>query len=205
MSGLFITFEGIEGCGKSTQLAQCAAALRLRGADVVTTREPGGTLVGDAIRAVLLDPQHRDMTPTTECLLYAASRAQHVEQLIAPALARGTIVLCDRFADATTAYQGAARGLSDTLITDVHRIATRGVWPQCTLVIDVPVAVGLARAKSRGAADRIEQETRNFHDRVRTAYLAIAAAEPERVHVIDGSGSPEDVHQRVMAIVLQQL
>ncbi|MBI4237742.1 MAG: dTMP kinase [Deltaproteobacteria bacterium] len=199
MSGHFITFEGIEGSGKSTQLAMAAQALRARGRDVVTTREPGGTALGDAIRTLLLDPTQTAMHPLTEALLYAASRAQHVAEVIAPALARGVVVLCDRYADATTAYQGAARGLSDACIQTLHGIATQQTWPQLTLLFDLPVAVGLARAHGRATPpDRIEQETRDFHEHVREAYRALAAREPTRVQLIDSTPSANSIHTLVM-------
>lgn len=199
MSGYFITFEGIEGSGKSTQLTLAAQALRASDHTVITTREPGGTVIGDALRNILLDPTHTAMHPITELLLYAAARAQHVAEVIAPAVSRGDIVLCDRFADATTAYQGAARGLTAELIQTVHRIATQQTWPRLTLLLDLPVDVGLARARARTTPpDRIEQETLAFHERVRQAYRALAAAEPTRIHLIDALLPETEVHTQIM-------
>lgn len=197
MSGCFITFEGVEGCGKSTQITLLWEYLVEAGYDVIVTREPGGTPIAEAIRGVLLNPDHENMGPTTELLLYAAARAQHVYEKIAPALAAGQIVLCDRFADSTTAYQGGGRGLSAEILKILNEIATGGVWPDCTLLIDVPVTVGLERARSRGRKDRIEQEPVAFHERVREGFLALAAVEPARIHVIDGTTPVEDVHHAI--------
>lgn len=201
MSGCFITFEGVEGCGKSTQITLLWEHLVESGYDVIVTREPGGTPIAEAIRGVLLNPDHDTMGPTAELLLYAAARAQHVYEKIAPALAAGQIVLCDRFADSTTAYQGGGRGLSAEILQTLNEIATGGVWPDCTLLIDVPVAVGLERARNRGRKDRIEQESIDFHERVRESFLALAAVETDRIHVIDGTTPVEDVHQAVCRTV----
>lgn len=201
MSGCFITFEGVEGCGKSTQITLLWEQLLEMGYDVIVTREPGGTPIAESIRNVLLEPDHGAMGPTAELLLYAAARAQHVYEKIAPALAAGQIVLCDRFTDSTTAYQGAGRGISAEILEALNRIATGGVWPDCTLLIDVPVEVGLERARSRGRKDRIEQESIDFHQRVREGFLALAGAEPDRIQLIAGEAPIEEVHQVICRTV----
>ena len=184
MKGLFITMEGVEGCGKTTQTALLRDYLSGLGRDVLVTREPGGTAIGEAIRAILLDRAHVAMSAWAELLLYAAARAQHVDEVIRPALAAGRIVLCDRFADSTTAYQGGGRALPSESIERLHEIAIRGVWPDLTLVIDVPPEEGLARA--RRALDRIESEPPSFHERVREAFCELARREPDRVKLVSG-------------------
>lgn len=202
MAGFFITFEGIEGCGKSTQLQRAAEALRAAGHRVTTSREPGGSPIGDAIRQILLAPAHRDMRPLTELLLYAASRAQHVAAVIVPALARGDVVLVDRFTDSTRAYQGAARQMAPALIAQVNTLATGGLAPHLTLLLDVPVAVGRARLAQRNAGhDRLEQESLAFHERVRAGFLDLARAEPNRMRTIDGAGPADAVHGAVMTAI----
>ena len=199
--GLFITFEGVEGCGKSTQLERLRAHLESRGHDVVTTREPGGTPIAEMLRGLLLDPANSAMAPVTELLLYEAARAQHVARLIGPALEAGQVVLCDRFADSTTAYQGAGRGLPDDTLAELHAIATQGVWPDLTLVIDLPAELGLKRARCSGEGDRIERESIAFHERVREGFLRLAKSDSGRVRVIDGTGSVEQVAAAIGAIV----
>ncbi|NIA13489.1 MAG: dTMP kinase [Nitrospiraceae bacterium] len=199
--GLFITFEGVEGCGKSTQLERLKAHLESRGRDVVTTREPGGTPIAETLRGLLLDPANSAMAPVTELLLYEAARAQHVARLIGPALEAGQVVLCDRFADSTTAYQGAGRGLAEDTLAELHAIATQGVWPDLTLVIDLPVELGLKRARRSGEGDRIEQESIAFHERVRAGFLRQAKSDPGRVRVVDGTGSVDQVGAAIGAIV----
>lgn len=208
MKGLFITFEGIEGSGKTTQIRLLAGALKRQGHDVVETREPGGTTIGERIRSVLLDAAHHAMAPIAELLLYAAARNQHVEEVILPALSAGRTVLCDRYADATTAYQGAARNIDPQILRNVHAIATEGLWPDLTVLLDLPANDGLARAidrnrKSADAAreDRFEREALAFHERVRAGYLAIAKTEPARFAVIDARDSVEELHQKVVAAV----
>lgn len=204
--GLFITFEGIEACGKTTQIARAADALQMRGRRTLATREPGGTAIGDMIRALLLSPEHDVMTPATELLLYNAARAQHVAQVIRPALAAGDIVLCDRYADATCAYQGAARGLSMDYLDQLHAIATGDLWPDLTLLFDLPTSDSCARMTARGGQrDRLEQESRAFHDAVRAAYLARAAAEPQRFAVIDAQASIDEIHRCVMEKISERL
>jgi dTMP kinase len=192
MAGLLVSIEGGEGAGKSTVMAALADTLRARGWDLATTREPGGTPVGEAIRAVLLDPDNA-ICAETELLLMFATRAQLVRELILPALARGGAVLTDRFTDASFAYQGGGRGLDGGRIAELERWAA-GLRPDLTLLLDVGVDVGLARARSRGAApDRIERERGEFFERVRATYLARAAAEPARFLVIDAAQPPAQV------------
>lgn len=208
MTGSFITFEGIDGCGKSTQLRLLASELRLRGLEVVTTREPGGTPLGKRIRNVLLDPQI-EVDPLAELLLFAADRAQHVRTLLRPAIKSGSIVLSDRYADATAAYQGAGRAFTPELITKVIEIATGGLKPDLTLVFDLSVAECLARTERRtegeNRTDRLDAEDAAFHARVRDAYLQLAAREPDRVRIVDATGSVNEIHQRVLGVVIPLL
>jgi dTMP kinase len=207
LNGAFITFEGIDGSGKSTQVRMLASVLRLRGMNVVQTREPGGTPLGTRLREALLDAQEQ-VDPLAELLLYAADRAQHVRMLLAPALAAGRIVVSDRYADATVAYQGAGRGFDSSLVAQVVALATGGLKPDLTLLFDLSVAASSERSRLRtnsadGApSDRLELETENFHARVRDAYLRIAAAEPERVRVVDASLSVAEIHAHVLGIVV---
>lgn len=196
--GIFITLEGIEGVGKSTIADFLRAHLEAAGRSVCQTREPGGTAAGEAIRAILLEGHDLALTDSTELMLIFAARAQHLEQIIRPALARGEIVLCDRFTDATYAYQGGGRGIPRERIAALESWVQDGLRPGHTLLFDAPVATGLARAGRRSDADRIEAEAAHFFERVRAAYLALAAAEPERVHVIDADQSLERVQQAVL-------
>ena len=187
--GRFISIEGGEGAGKSTVMSAIREALQTRGFEVVATREPGGTVPGEAIRALLLDPNHR-LAAETELLLMFASRAQLVRELILPALARGAVVVSDRFTDASFAYQGGGRGLDMGRIAELERWAA-GIKPGLTFLLDVGIDEGLARARARGGEpDRIERERADFFERVRAVYLARAAAEPERFRVIDASQTP---------------
>jgi dTMP kinase len=200
--GRFITLEGGEGAGKSTQLQTVAACLAAAGIPFLTTREPGGTPRAEAIRGLLLSPGEAEpMASETELLLMFAARAQHVKQRIAPALAAGTWVLCDRFTDATRAYQGGGRGLDLSQIEALAAWVHGDCWPDLTLLLDVPAAQGLARAAKRSAKDRIEQETLAFFERVRAHYLAQAAAEPERFRVIDAAPAEATVTAQVTATV----
>ena len=196
--GVFISIEGGEGAGKSTVMAALSEALAADGREVVLTREPGGTPEGEAIRSLLLDPGNH-LLPETELLLMFASRAQLVRQLIAPALARGAAVVADRFTDASFAYQGGGRGLDMGRIAELERWAA-GIKPDLTFLLDVGVAEGLARARSRGGEpDRIERERGDFFERVRATYLARAAAEPLRFQVIDAGQPAPDVRRAVLA------
>ena len=207
----FITFEGIEGCGKTTQLRLLADNLRGRGHRVTVTREPGGCPIADRIRNILLDADNKAMTATTELLLYAAARAQHVAEVIEPALEAGRIVLCDRFTDATIAYQGDGRGLDSAVIAELNRLATGRIRPDLTVLVDCPVEVGLARAMERinsshGAREeRFELESLQFHRRVRDGYLKLVEQERERFIVVDGSGSIEETEAAVAAALLPRL
>ena len=207
MTGAFITFEGIDGSGKSTQVRMLSSVLRLRGMDVMQTREPGGTPLGARLREALLDAQEQ-VDPLAELLLYAADRAQHVRALLLPSLAAGRVVLSDRYADATVAYQGAGRGFEPSLVTEVVALATGGLKPDLTLLFDLSIAESLERSRLRTttdegkAYDRLELETESFHTRVRDAYLQIARAEPERVRIIDASLSVEEIHAHVIDIVI---
>jgi len=200
--GKFITFEGIDGSGKTTQMRLLAERLRAEGCDVFETVEPGGTAVGQQIRRILLDSANQDLRPTTELLLYFASRAQNVEQCILPALQAGKIVLCDRFTDSTVAYQGYARGLGAETVTALDRIACQGLTPDLTLLIDVDVEAAFMRMRTRNVSGpvnetRLDDESQEFHFKVRDAYLAIARQHVGRFRVIDGRGAPEEVAAHV--------
>lgn len=204
MSGRFITFEGIDGSGKSTQLRLLAAHLRARGRDVITTREPGGTELGRQLREAFLET-HEKVAPMAELLAFAADRAQHVEYLIKPALAVGKVVISDRYADATFAYQGAGRGFPADKVNQVIALATGGLKPDLTLFFDIPVEMAITRmsdrAESEAKANRMDAETAEFYHRVRDAYLTIAAAEPERFIIVEASGSVEEIQGKVDEIV----
>jgi len=198
-NGIFITFEGPDGSGKTTQIARVEAELARQGLPVVATREPGGTAISDKIRAIILDPENREMTDRAEVLLYAASRAQHVEEKILPALREGKIVLCDRFVDASMAYQAYGLGLSADAVAEINRFATGGLVPDRTYLIDVPVSVTQARLAARAALhpalglDRIEMKGSDYHERVRESFQTIAASSPERVLLVRGDREPEEV------------
>lgn len=201
MKGLFITFEGIEGSGKTTQIKRLRHWLTDRGHETVVTREPGGTVISEAIRTVLLNPDHEAMASNTELLLYSAARAQHVTEMIQPALEAGVMVLCDRFSDSTTAYQGYGRGLDRNLLERLDELATGGIQPDITLLFDLPVHNGLQRALRGRLADRIEQESVDFHQRVRDGYLEIAKAFPDRIFVIPAEQAPDAVAAAVIEVV----
>jgi dTMP kinase len=211
MKGTFITFEGIEGSGKSTQIVLLANYLTARGVQHVLTREPGGTLIGNQIRKILLDPANSALDPAAELLLYAASRAQHLREIIMPALAGGAIVLCDRFSDATLAYQGYGRGLDIEMIRELDRIVTAGMRPDLTLLFDIDAASGIARARGRNnshgleAEARFENEELAFHERVKQGYLALVVQEPERFQVLDASSPVEATQAKVREIVEERL
>lgn len=199
---LFITFEGIEGCGKTTQLRHLKNHIQALGYEAIATREPGGCPISDTIRALLLDPESSAMAPSTELLLYCAARAQHVAEVIRPALSQGKVVLCDRFSDATTVYQGAGRGLDRSQLDAINSFTTEGLRPDLTLLLDFPAEEGLSRAKTRNSSDnteaegRFEMEALSFHKRIRQGYLDLAAKE-ERVHIIDALGDVETVSARI--------
>ncbi|MDN7141182.1 dTMP kinase [Pseudomonas sp. JQ170] len=205
MSGLFITLEGPEGAGKSTNREYLAEHLRAKGVDVVLTREPGGTPLAERIRELLLAPSEELMDADTELLLVFAARAQHLAQVIRPALARGAVVLCDRFTDATYAYQGGGRGLSVSRIATLEQFVQGALRPDLTLVFDLPVEIGLSRAAARGRLDRFEQEGQVFFEAVRQAYLARAKAAPEQYTLIDASQSLAQVQQSLDALLPQIL
>ena len=197
--GIFITFEGIEGCGKSTQAKRVRELLIESGLEVLFTREPGGSCIGEKIRDILLDPANEEMVPLTELLLYEASRHQHMAEVIEPALKAGKVVICDRFYDASTAYQGYARGIDVDDVERLNLIASGGKRPDLTIILDLPAEIGLKRIGKN--PDRIEGEGVEFHERVRAGYLEIAAREPDRVKVVDGSGTIEETFMKVWAPV----
>ncbi len=200
--GNFITFEGIEGCGKSTQALLLANALRGMGIDVLLTREPGGPVISEAIRKILLDPEYYEMLPETEMLLYMASRSQHTGQWIIPALKEGKVVISDRYYDSTIAYQGAARDLDFDIIETITKFATFNTDPDLTFLIDLPVDVGLKRIQSR-KLDRLELETIEFHQKVRQQYLFIASKYNLRYDVISGDDLVDTIHQSVLERALK--
>jgi len=204
LRGRFITFEGIDGSGKSTQLRLLAGDLRVRGFDVLTTLQPGGTPLGRRLREAFLETEE-NVHPMAELLLFAADRAQHVNFLIKPALAEGRIVISDRFADATAAYQGAGRGFDEKIINQVIKLATDGLKPDLTLFFDIPIEKAILRTNSRTndetVKNRMDKETTEFYDRVRNAYLKIAQKEPKRFRVIEAGGSIEQVHAKVSEII----
>ena len=214
--GRFITFEGLDGCGKSTQMEKLAAALRAYGLAVVVTREPGGTPTGEKIRQLLLDTRTSGLAPLAELALMFASRAQHIKQVIQPALADGHILLCDRFTDSTEAYQGGGRKLSSQPVLALHHILCDDLAPELTILMDSDVTFSVERARRRNQArgprlgsthdeNRFEQENRAFFERVRHAYLAIAAREPERVVTVDARGTAEQTHRKILEIVRRRL
>ena len=210
MRGRFITFEGIDGSGKSTQLRLLAGDLKMRGFDVLTTFQPGGTPLGRRLREAFLETEE-NVHPMAELLLFAADRAQHVNFLIKPALAEGRIVVSDRYADATAAYQGAGRGFDEQVIDRIIELATDNLKPDLTLFFDVPIEKAILRTNSRTDNEsvknknRMDRETTEFYDRVRRGYLKIAEKEPERFKNLDGSGSIDEVHARVSEVVTEFL
>ena len=200
--GCLIAFEGVEGAGKSTQIRLAAAALRARGIDVMQTREPGGTTLGMELRRLLMHMPASPPTPLAELLLYLADRAQHVTDVIAPALAKGQVVLTDRFSASTIAYQGYARRLDLETVTRLDAVARQGIAPALTILLDCPVEIGLARARGD---DRFHCEEQEFHSRVRAGFLSLARAEADRYCVIDATAAPEQIHEHALAAVLQCL
>ena len=215
--GRFITLEGLDGCGKSTQLEKLAAVLRAQNLPVVMTREPGGTPTGEKIRQLLLDTGTSALAPLAELALMFASRAQHIKEVIQPALAEGRVVLCDRFTDSTEAYQGGGRKLGSEPVLALHRILCVDLWPDFTILMDSDVAASVERARRRNKArvsenaraesdeNRFEQESRAFFGRVRNAYLAIAAREPQRVVMVDARGTAEETHKQIVEAVRRKL
>lgn len=205
--GLFVTFEGPEGSGKTTQIQLLADALRQRGLDVLTTREPGGTRIGNAIRALLLDSAHTEMDPRAEALLFNAARAQIVGEVIRPALAEGKVVVCDRYADSTLAYQGYGHGQSIDALRRLGDFATGGLVPDLTVYLDIEVEEGLRRKQSQDADaewNRMEEKALAFHQAVRTGYHRLAAAEPARWLVVDATQPVDTVHATILARVMVQ-
>lgn len=208
---MFITFEGIEGCGKSTQISLLAERLQEAGQQVVLTREPGGCLIANQIRSLLLDAANSAMVPMTELMLYAAARAQHLSEVIRPGLNSGAIVLCDRFSDATRAYQAFGRGIDRQVMETLNSLACNSLTPDLTLLLDCPVETGLSRARQRIESssgpreERFELESMAFHQRVRDGYLHLANEEPDRFVVIDASASPDQVAQDIWTAVLLRL
>jgi len=202
MRGSFFTFEGIDGCGKSTQLSRVAESLRAKGQNVLVTREPGGPSISERIREILISPDNKQMLPQTECLLYLAARAQHVSEVIKPAVDRGEIVLCDRFEQATFAYQGHGRGLDLSFLRGVNGFATGGVSPDITFVFDIPAELSRERLSVIGKGkDRIESEGPQFFERVRQGYLEAAAAAPEKIKLLDGSKSVDELTEEVLGVI----
>jgi len=201
MKGTFISFEGIEGTGKSTQAKLLYTYLREKGADVILTEEPGGTQISVKIREVLLSVEHKEMSPLTELLLYNASRAQHIQEVIMPALDRGAMVITDRFTDSTLAYQGYGRGLDLQLIDSIDLIATGRLKPDITLLLDLDVQTGLKRNRGINKTDRLELEDVAFHERVRNGYHMLAAKEPGRIKLIHASKNIEEMHREIIRII----
>jgi dTMP kinase len=205
--GTFITFEGPDGSGKSTQMRILAERLRQRGREVVETQEPGGTGIGVQIRSILLSSENRNLCPIAEMLLYFAARAQNFDERILPAWERGAVVLSDRFTDSTLAYQGEGRELGPEVVMQLHNIACHGLQPDLTICIDVETEVGLARVRARNGAtrDRMDEETVEFHRRVRQMYLKLGRQYPERIRIVDGNGLMEDVSNRIWRVVEQRV
>ena len=200
---LFITFEGIEGCGKTTQIGLLTSFLKNIHRSFLLTREPGGTGVGERIRQILLSPENVGIEPMAELFLYAAARVQHFRQVIAPALREGKIVICDRFMDATTVYQGFGRGLDLSWIEEIHARTMENVKPDLTFLLDLPVEEGLRRALKRMEKhsvreDRFEKEALDFHQRVREGYLILARREPQRIIVLDGMKDEQTLHREIL-------
>jgi dTMP kinase len=201
MKGRFISLEGIEGTGKSTQAKLLSDYLKDKGFDIVLTEEPGGTQIGLRIRELLLSVEHKGMTAVTELLLYNASRSQHIREIILPAISRGAIVITDRFTDSTIAYQGFGRGIDPGLIDSIDLIATERLRPDITILLDLDAEVGLKRNKGINKIDRLELEDLEFHQRVRNGYYSLAEKEPERIKLIDASAGIQEIHNRISSII----
>ncbi|EGB13565.1 thymidylate kinase [Pseudodesulfovibrio mercurii] len=205
---MFITFEGIEGTGKSTQIGRVRDYFEARGREVLLTLEPGGSRIGVELRKMLLHVDNREITPITELFLYLADRAQHVGQVIRPALAAGKVVLCDRFADSTIVYQGYGRGLDTSMLRELNEVAVNGLWPDLTIVLDIDPEIGLKRATLRNIEDgkakeegRFEAEHLSFHKRIREGYLTWAALNHRRMSVVDAAGTPDQVFDQIRAVI----
>ncbi len=208
----FITFEGIEGCGKTTQISFLKDFLEKKNCSVITTREPGGTKIGDKIRRILLDSENSDIDIKTELLLYQASRAQHVKDLIRPALEQGCVVLCDRFTDATSVYQGFVQGISEDFLERLNRFTTDNLTPDFTVLIDCPVEIGLKRTEDRTKTinqevceNRFEEKSVDFHQKVRLGYLQIAERNNNRFHIVDGREDISAVHREIRTAVIKKM
>lgn len=204
LRGRFIVIDGVEGSGKSTQVAMLAERLREGGVDVVVTHEPGGTEMGEGVRQLLLDPKYTDVSSLTEVFLFCASRAQHVSEIIRPALESGKTVVCDRFVASTVVYQGFAGGLGFALVEQLNEIATGGILPDLTIILDIDPETGMTRkfGETSADADRIERKAMDFHQRVREGYLQFAHRHRPRVRVVGASASIEDIHREICSIVL---
>ncbi|MCQ2492410.1 MAG: dTMP kinase [Lachnospiraceae bacterium] len=204
MAGLFITMEGADGAGKSTQIGKLKNYLSNKGYDIILCREPGGTKISEDIRTIILNPEYEEMGNMTELMLYASARAQLVEQVIRPALDAGKVVICDRFIDSSAVYQGIARGMGVDLVYEVNKFAIGETMPKVTILLDVKGGTGISRKKEQAELDRIEREAMDFHERVSQGYRDLAARYPERIHRIDGTGSIEEIHEQIVAIIDQQ-
>ena len=205
MGGLFITIEGPDGSGKSTQIKKLAAYLEQKGHGVVVTREPGGTRISEKIREIILDRENIEMDPVTEALLYAASRAQHVAEVIQPAVDSGKTVICDRFVDSSIVYQGIGRGLGIDAVENINRIAVKNILPDITFLFQLCPEVGLERKSEQGEKDRLEQEALDFHQKVFQGYQRLKALYPQRIVVVDASGSIEEIHKDVIFAIEKRI
>ena len=201
MNGIFISFEGPDGSGKSTQIALLKEYLENKGYDCLVTREPGGTKISEQVREILLDPANKAMGYMTEALLYASARAQLMHEVILPALEAGRAVICDRFVDSSAVYQGIARGLGVDEIYKLNAYATEGVLPQLTIHLDLPASVGIARKKDQKDLDRMEQEASSFHEKVAQGYRDLAKLAPDRIKTVDATLPIRDIHSRIIELV----
>lgn len=200
-NSLFITIEGIEGAGKSVQVGLLASRLRELGRDIVVTREPGGTRIGEEVRKITHDPQNVDLTAVAEAYLMAASRAQHLREVIKPALDMGKIVICDRFLDSSIVYQGFGRELGENVVAQLNSLAVEGTLPNVTILLDIPVDVGITRRNGTNKVDRLDLQQKDFYERVRNGYLTLAKKDPQRIKSIDGTKSIEEVAKMIWQIV----
>ncbi|AOT70290.1 dTMP kinase [Geosporobacter ferrireducens] len=205
MGGLFITIEGPDGSGKSTQIKKLAEYLEQKGHAVILTREPGGTKISEKIREIILDKENMEMDPVTEALLYAASRAQHVAEVIQPALESGKTVICDRFVDSSIVYQGIGRGLGIEAVENVNRIAVKNILPKITFLFQLCPEIGLERKTEQGEKDRLEQETLDFHQKVFEGYQGLKALYPQRIVVVDASRSIEEIHKDIILAIEKRM